>query len=107
MQRQILKLQEQNASYTEEILQSSSANNLALSRSSTSKDFLMRHEENWRRSLEEEIIIIKSNNAKLMMRMNNITLVAGMALHAGSAVGRPVSSASLVGLKTQFRCSHS
>ncbi|OWK60438.1 Macrophage receptor MARCO [Lonchura striata] len=77
MQRQILKLQEQNASYTEEILQSYSANNLALSRSSTSKDFLMRHEENWRRSLEEEIIIIKSNNAKLMMRMNNITLVAG------------------------------
>uniref|UniRef100_A0A674HJT6 Macrophage receptor with collagenous structure n=1 Tax=Taeniopygia guttata TaxID=59729 RepID=A0A674HJT6_TAEGU len=77
MQRQILKLQEQNASYTEESLQSYSANNLALSRSSPSKDFLMRHEENWRRSLEEEIIIIKSNNAKLMMRMNNITLVAG------------------------------
>ncbi|XP_068051377.1 macrophage receptor MARCO isoform X1 [Anomalospiza imberbis] len=77
MQRQILKLQEQNASYTEEILQSYSANNLALLRSSTWKDFLMRHEENWRRSLEEEITIIKSNNANLMMRMNNITLVAG------------------------------
>ncbi|NXI15514.1 MARCO protein, partial [Irena cyanogastra] len=77
MQREILKLQEQNASYTEEVLQSYSANNLALSRSSTWKDFLMRHEENWRRSLEEEITIIKSNNANLMMRMNNITLVAG------------------------------
>ncbi|NXO36019.1 MARCO protein, partial [Locustella ochotensis] len=77
MQREILKLQEQNASYTEEILESSFANNLALSRSSTEKSFLMRHEQNWRRSLEEEITIIKSNNANLMMRMNNITLVAG------------------------------
>ncbi|NWY71782.1 MARCO protein, partial [Erithacus rubecula] len=86
MQREILKLQEQNASYTEEILQSSFANNLALLRSSAGKSFLMRHDENWRRSLEEEITIIKSNNANLMMRMNNITLVAGMALHAGSAL---------------------
>ncbi|NXD20161.1 MARCO protein, partial [Spelaeornis formosus] len=86
MQREIVKLQEQNASYTEENLQSSFANNLALSRSSTGKSFPMRHEENWRRSLEEEITIIKSNNANLMMRMNNITLVAGMALHAGSAL---------------------
>ncbi|NWH85552.1 MARCO protein, partial [Aegithalos caudatus] len=77
MQREILKLQEQNASYTEEILESSFANNLALSRSSTGKRFLMRHEENWRRSLEEEINIIKSNNADLMRRMNNITLLAG------------------------------
>ncbi|NXS21189.1 MARCO protein, partial [Mystacornis crossleyi] len=77
MQREILKLQEQNASYTEEILKSSFATNLALARSSTGKSFLMRHEENWRRSLEEEITIIKSNNANLMMRMNNITLVAG------------------------------
>ncbi|NXA93466.1 MARCO protein, partial [Melanocharis versteri] len=77
MQREILKLQEQNASYTEEILKSYSANNLALARSSPGKSFLMRHEENWRRSLEEEITIIKSNNANLMMRMNNITLVAG------------------------------
>ncbi|NWI79744.1 MARCO protein, partial [Dryoscopus gambensis] len=77
MQREILKLQEQNASYTEEILKSSFANNLALERSSTGMNFLMRHEENWRRSLEEEITIIKSNNANLMMRMNNITLVAG------------------------------
>ncbi|NXY57430.1 MARCO protein, partial [Callaeas wilsoni] len=86
MQREILKLQEQNASYTEEILKSFSANNLALARSSAGKSFLMRHEENWRRSLEEEITIIKSNNANLMMRMNNITLVAGMALRAGSAL---------------------
>lgn len=95
MQREILELQEQNASYTEEILQSSSASHLALSRSSTWKDFLVGQEENWRRSLEEEITIIKSNNENLMMRMNNITLVAGMALLAGSA--------ALVGLKTQFR----
>lgn len=103
MQREILKLQEQNASYTEEILESSFANNLAFLRSSAGKGFLMGHEENWRRSLEEEITIIKSNNANLMMRMNNITLVAGMALHAGSAVRRPGSSASLAGLKTRFR----
>ncbi|RMC18766.1 hypothetical protein DUI87_04662 [Hirundo rustica rustica] len=78
MQKEILKLQEQNASYTEESLESSFAKNLALSRSSTGKSFLVRHEENWRRSLEEEISIIKSNNANLMMRMNNITLVAGV-----------------------------
>ncbi|NWR42758.1 MARCO protein, partial [Regulus satrapa] len=77
MQREILKLQEQNASYTAEILQSSFSNNLALSRSSSGKGFLMRHEENWRRSLEEEITIIKNSNANLMMRMNNITLAAG------------------------------
>ncbi|NXE90743.1 MARCO protein, partial [Menura novaehollandiae] len=98
MQREILKLQEQNASYTEEVLKSSFANNLALARGSAGKSFLMRHEENWRRSLEEEITIIKSNNANLMMRMNNITLVAGMALHVGSTVGRPGSSASLAKL---------
>ncbi|NWW21074.1 MARCO protein, partial [Falcunculus frontatus] len=77
MQREILKLQEQNASYTEEILKSSFAKNQALVGSSTGKSFLIRHEENWRRSLEEEITAIKSNNANLMMRMNNITLVAG------------------------------
>lgn len=102
MQREILKLQEQNASYTEEILESSFANHLALSRSSTGKSFLMGLEENWKRSLEEEITIIKSNNANLMMRMDNITLVAGMAAHAGSAVGTPGSSVSLAGLKTQL-----
>lgn len=94
MQREIAKLQEQNASYTEEILKSSFDNNLALASRSTGKSFLMTHEENWRRSLEEQITIIKSNNANLMMRMNNITRVAGMALHVGSAVGRPSSSAS-------------
>ncbi|NXU41988.1 MARCO protein, partial [Drymodes brunneopygia] len=77
MQREIFKLQEQNASYTEEFLKSSSASNLAMARSSTGKSFPMRHEENWRRSLEEEITIIKSNNANLMMRINNITVVTG------------------------------
>ncbi|NWV76411.1 MARCO protein, partial [Dasyornis broadbenti] len=77
MQGEILKLQEQNYSYTEEVLKSSFANNLALARSSTGKSFLMRHEENWRRSLEEQITIIKSSNANLMMKMNNITLLAG------------------------------
>ncbi|NXI80749.1 MARCO protein, partial [Rhipidura dahli] len=77
MQREILKLQEQNASHTEEILKSSFDSSVALARSSAGKSFLMRHEENWRRSLEEQITVIKSNNANLMMRMNNITLVAG------------------------------
>ncbi|NXQ57734.1 MARCO protein, partial [Anthoscopus minutus] len=77
MQGETLKLQEQNASYTEEILESSFAKRIALSRSSAGMSSLTRHEENWRRSLEEEITIIKSNNANLMMRMNNITLVAG------------------------------
>ncbi|NXH94949.1 MARCO protein, partial [Pachycephala philippinensis] len=86
MQKEILKLQEQNASYTEEIVKDSFANSLALARSSAGKSFLMRDEENWRRSLEEEITIIKSRNANLMMRVNNITLVAGMAPHAGSAL---------------------
>ncbi|NWV12328.1 MARCO protein, partial [Ptilonorhynchus violaceus] len=77
MQREILQLQEQNASYTEEILTSSFPKNLALTSSSAGKSFVMRLEESWRRSLEEEITIIKSNNANLMMRMNNITVVAG------------------------------
>ncbi|NXN76402.1 MARCO protein, partial [Himantopus himantopus] len=75
MQREILKFQEQNTSYTDEILESSFANKLLLERNSTEKH--MGHEENWRRSLEEEITIIKSSNANLMMMMNNITLVAG------------------------------
>ncbi|KFV70315.1 Macrophage receptor MARCO, partial [Dryobates pubescens] len=66
MQREILQLQEQNTTYREEILQSSFASKLS-----------MGHEENWRKSLEEEITIIKSSNANLMMMMNNITLVAG------------------------------
>ncbi|XP_067995180.1 macrophage receptor MARCO isoform X1 [Melanerpes formicivorus] len=66
MQREILQLQEQNTTYREEILQSSFASKLS-----------MGHEENWRKSLEEEITIIKSSNADLMMMMNNITLVAG------------------------------
>ncbi|NXA09450.1 MARCO protein, partial [Sapayoa aenigma] len=73
MQREISKFQEQNTSYTEEILKSSFANSLILERSSAEK----RHEEKWRRSLEEEITIIKSSNANLMMMVNNITLIAG------------------------------
>ncbi|XP_075286595.1 macrophage receptor MARCO [Opisthocomus hoazin] len=75
MQREILKFQEQNASYTEEILEHSFANKLLSERNSIEKH--MGHEENWRRSLEEEITIIKSSNANLMMMVNNITLVAG------------------------------
>ncbi|KAM9286907.1 macrophage receptor MARCO [Morus bassanus] len=75
MQREILKFQEQNTSYTEEILESSFASKLLLERNSVEKH--MGHEENWRKSLEEEITIIKSRNANLMMMMNNITLVAG------------------------------
>ncbi|NXF93951.1 MARCO protein, partial [Eubucco bourcierii] len=66
MQRDIVKLQEQNTTYREEILQPSFASKLS-----------MGHEENWWKSLEEEITIIKSSNANLMMKMNNITLVAG------------------------------
>ncbi|NXG92342.1 MARCO protein, partial [Stercorarius parasiticus] len=86
MQREILKFQELNTSYTEEILESSFANKLLLERNSSEKH--MGHEENWRRSLEEEITIIKSSNANLMMMMNNITLIAGMVpfLHAKSGV---------------------
>ncbi|NWS11906.1 MARCO protein, partial [Pachyramphus minor] len=75
MEKEILKFQEQNTSYTEEILKSSLANSLNSERSSVEK--YMGHEENWRRSLEEEITIIKSSNANLRMMVNNITLVAG------------------------------
>lgn len=98
MQREILKFQEQNTSYTEEILESSFANKLLLERDFTEKH--MGREENWRRSLEEEITIIKSSNANLMMMMNNITVVAGMApfLHAGCTVGTAGSSAPLAKL---------
>ncbi|XP_050196437.1 macrophage receptor MARCO isoform X2 [Myiozetetes cayanensis] len=75
MEREILKFQEQNTSYTEEILKSSFANSLISERSSAEK--YMGHEENWRRSLEEEITIIKNSNANLMMMVSNISLVAG------------------------------
>ncbi|NXL56312.1 MARCO protein, partial [Chordeiles acutipennis] len=75
MQKEILKFQEQNTSYIEEILQSSFANKMLLERNSAEKH--MGHEENWRRSLEKEITIIKSSNANLMVMMNNITRVAG------------------------------
>ncbi|KFP41408.1 Macrophage receptor MARCO, partial [Chlamydotis macqueenii] len=75
MQRQILKLQEQNTSSTEDILESSFANTLLWEKNAVENH--MGHEENWRRSLEEEITIMKSSNANLMMMMKNITLVAG------------------------------
>ncbi|NXE09529.1 MARCO protein, partial [Lophotis ruficrista] len=75
MQRQILKLQEQNTSSTEEILESSFADKLLWERNAVENH--VGHEENWRRSLEEEITIMKSSNANLMMMMKNITLVAG------------------------------
>lgn len=96
MQREILKLQEQNTSYTEEILESSFADKLLSERNFIEKG----DEENWRRSLEKEITIIKSSNTNLMMMMRNITLVAGMApfLHAGCTVGRDGSSVPLAKL---------
>ncbi|NXW35109.1 MARCO protein, partial [Phaetusa simplex] len=100
MQREILKLQELNTSYTEEILESSFANKLLLERNSSEKH--MGHEENWRRSLEEEITIIKSSNANLMMMMNNITLIAGMVpfLHATRhPTGHQKSPVVLAGLR--------
>ncbi|NWZ49082.1 MARCO protein, partial [Haliaeetus albicilla] len=75
MQKELLKLQELNTSYTEENMESSFTNKLFSERNSIEE--YMGHEENWRRSLEEEITIIKSSNANLMMMMNNITLVTG------------------------------
>ncbi|XP_071418872.1 macrophage receptor MARCO [Pithys albifrons albifrons] len=70
MQGDILKFQEQNTS-----------NNLIMERSFAEK--YMEHEGNWRRSLEEEITIIKSSNENLMMMVSNITLVAGPPGHKG------------------------
>ncbi|NXW62359.1 MARCO protein, partial [Eurystomus gularis] len=67
MQREILKFQTQNTTYTEEILESSFADKLH-----------MGDEENWRRRVKEEITIIKNSNANLMMMVKNITLVAGL-----------------------------
>uniref|UniRef100_A0A8B9GKC4 SRCR domain-containing protein n=1 Tax=Amazona collaria TaxID=241587 RepID=A0A8B9GKC4_9PSIT len=96
MQREILKFQEQNMSSTEEILENSFSSKLFLERNSREKP--MGHEgEDWRRSMEEEITVIKSSNANLMMMMNNITLVAGIApfLHAGCIVEKAGSSALL------------
>ncbi|KFP24998.1 Macrophage receptor MARCO, partial [Colius striatus] len=81
MERERLKFQEQNASYTEEILESSFANELMLERNSAEKH--MGYKQNWRSSLEEEITIIKNSNANLMMMMRNITLVAGPPGHKG------------------------
>uniref|UniRef100_A0A8C0AWM9 Macrophage receptor with collagenous structure n=1 Tax=Buteo japonicus TaxID=224669 RepID=A0A8C0AWM9_9AVES len=79
MQKELLKLQELNTSYTEENMESSFTNKL-FSETNSIEEY-MGHEENWRRSLEEEITIIKSSNANLMMMMNNITLVAGMLIY--------------------------
>ncbi|NXX81890.1 MARCO protein, partial [Urocolius indicus] len=76
MERERLRFQEQNTSYTEEILESSFANEL-MERNSAEKH--MGYKQNWRSSLEEEITIIKNSNANLMMMMRNVTLVAGMA----------------------------
>ncbi|NXR13397.1 MARCO protein, partial [Semnornis frantzii] len=92
MQRDILKLQERNITYREEILQSSFASKLS-----------MGPEENWWKGLEEEITIIKSTNANLMMKMNNITLVAGMApfLHVGCTMGRAAPSAPMANVQGQ------
>ncbi|XP_009962930.2 macrophage receptor MARCO [Tyto alba] len=75
MQKEILKFQEPNTSYAEEFLESSFADKLVLERNSARMH--IRLEENWRRTLEEEITLIKRSNANLMMLMNNITLVAG------------------------------
>ncbi|NXV26021.1 MARCO protein, partial [Rissa tridactyla] len=100
MQREILKFQELNTSYTEEILESSFASKLLLERNSSEKH--MGHEENWRRSLEEEITIIKSSNANLMMMMNNITLTAGMVPFLRATrhpTGHQKSGAVLAGLR--------
>lgn len=85
---EMLKHQENNASYAEGVMGRSYANNLLL-------DGDVRHEEYWKRSIEREIIIIKNSNANLETRMSNISLVAGIGpfLHAGYSVGRAGSSA--------------
>ncbi|KFV82523.1 Macrophage receptor MARCO [Struthio camelus australis] len=75
MQRDMSKIQGKNTSYSEEMLESSFANKLILEKNYIERD--MRPEENWMRSLEEEVNIIKNSNENLMMMMNNITLAAG------------------------------
>ncbi|KAM9380263.1 macrophage receptor MARCO [Phaethornis superciliosus] len=75
MQGEISKWQEQNTPYTEDSLKSSVSNKLGWERNST--EMHIGYEQDWRRSLEEEIIIIKSSNANLMMMMNNISKTAG------------------------------
>ncbi|XP_062462381.1 macrophage receptor MARCO [Pezoporus occidentalis] len=76
MQREILKFQEQNTSSTEEIVESFFPSKLHLERNSREKPMGNKGED-WRRSMEEEITVIKSSNANLMMMMSNITLIAG------------------------------
>ncbi|NXL95673.1 MARCO protein, partial [Alectura lathami] len=78
MQEELLKHQENNASYTErgwEMMGRSYAYNLLSDKNSIERN--MGHEEDWRRSLEKEITVIKTSNANLMMMMSNITLLAG------------------------------
>lgn len=89
MQKEILKLQERNTTYTEKILESSFTSQLRAGPL-----------DNWRRSLEQEITIIKVSNANMMTMMKNITLITGMAsfLRVGSRVGRTVSSTPLAKL---------
>ncbi|KFQ25953.1 Macrophage receptor MARCO, partial [Merops nubicus] len=78
MQREILKCQNQNTTYTEEILESAFVKRLHTE-----------HEGDWRGSftsleeLEEEINIIKSSNANMMMMINNISLLVGSAGRKG------------------------
>lgn len=89
MQKEILKLQEQNTTNTENILESSFTSQLRAGPL-----------DNWRRSLEQEITVIKVSNANMMTMMRNITLITGMAslLHAGCGVGRTGSSTPLAKL---------
>ncbi|KFO84668.1 Macrophage receptor MARCO [Buceros rhinoceros silvestris] len=66
MQKEILKLQEQNISYTEKVLESSFTSQLRTGPL-----------DNWRRSLEQEITVMKVSNANMMTMMKNITLITG------------------------------
>ncbi|NXC45745.1 MARCO protein, partial [Penelope pileata] len=75
MQGKMLKYQEDDAFYAEEMMGRSYADSLLMEKNSTGRN--VGREENWRRSLEKEITIIKSSNANLMRMMSNITLLAG------------------------------
>ncbi|NXE55999.1 MARCO protein, partial [Casuarius casuarius] len=81
MQRDMSKIQGKNTSYSEEMLESSSAEKLLLEKNYIGRD--LTPEKDWMRSLEEEINIIKNSNENMMMMMNNITLAAGMAGEKG------------------------
>ncbi|XP_071602633.1 macrophage receptor MARCO [Heliangelus exortis] len=75
MQGEISKWQEENTPYTEDFLERSFSNKLVWERNST--EMHIGYDQDWRRSLEEEIIIIKRSNANLMVMMNNISKTAG------------------------------